>query len=170
MRYQGAEIWAKQNKVSDFKNTKYCITTVLAKKNSSTKRLFLVKKKCFYVIFFFSCLKMVFCELMLLELGDLLVLSLLRNFISAARWIFSCKYFSCFIQYIWRFRNQFKIIMILQTRFNFNFNLVESWDSFILNSSMPPTHPTTQRNFEFVSEPPDILNETAKIFTRKYWP
>ena len=45
------------------------------------KVIFLSKKNVFYVIFFFSCLKMVFCELMLLELGDLLGLSLLRNFL-----------------------------------------------------------------------------------------
>ena len=37
---------------------------------------------------------MVFCELMLLELGDLLGSFLLRIFFSAARSIFSCKYFS----------------------------------------------------------------------------
>ena len=54
------------------------------KKTPCTKRLFLVPKNVFYVIFFFSCLKMVFCELMLLELGDLLGLSLLQNFFSAA--------------------------------------------------------------------------------------
>ena len=54
--------------------------------------------------------------------------------------------------------------------FNFNFNLVESWDSFILYSSMPLNHSNTQPNFELVSEPPDILNKTAKIFARKYWP
>ena len=42
---------------------------------------------------------MVFCELMLLELGDLLGLSLLRNFFSATRSIFSCMYFSKTAQY-----------------------------------------------------------------------
>ena len=61
------------------------------KKTPCTKRLFLVPKNVVYVIFFFSCLDMVLCELMLLELGYLLGLSLLRNFFSAARSIFSCK-------------------------------------------------------------------------------
>ena len=51
----------------------------------------------------------VICELMLLELGYLLWSFLLRNFFSAARSIFSCKILALFIQYIWRFRNQFKI-------------------------------------------------------------
>ena len=46
--------------------------------------LFLVPKNVLFVIFFFSCVNIVFCELMLLELGDLLGLSLLRNFFSAA--------------------------------------------------------------------------------------
>ena len=41
----------------------------------------------------------VYCELMLLDLGDLLWLSWLRNFFSAARSIFSCKYFSKIAQY-----------------------------------------------------------------------
>ena len=54
---------------------------MLAKKKPGKKSLFLVPKNVFYVIFFFSCLKMIFCELMLLELGDLLGLSLLRNFL-----------------------------------------------------------------------------------------
>ena len=67
---------------------------MLAKKTLCTKRLFLVPKNVVYVIFFFSCLDMVLCELMLLELGYLLGLSLLRNFFSATRSIFSCKYFS----------------------------------------------------------------------------
>ena len=64
------------------------------KKRPAQKGYFWSNKNVFYVIFFFSCLKMVFCELILLELGDLLRLSLLRNFFSAARSIFSCKYFS----------------------------------------------------------------------------
>ena len=42
---------------------------------------------------------MVFCELMLLDLGDLLGMSLLRNSFSAASSIFSCKYFSKIAQY-----------------------------------------------------------------------
>ena len=58
------------------------------------KVIFGHKKMFFFVIFFFSYLKRVFSELMLLELDDLLGLSLLRNFFSAARSIFSCKYFS----------------------------------------------------------------------------
>ena len=37
---------------------------------------------------------MCICQLMLLELGDLLGSFLLRNFFSVARSIFSCKYFS----------------------------------------------------------------------------
>ena len=46
--------------------------------------------------------------------------------------------------------------------FNFNFNFVESWDIFILNSSMPPTCPTTHPYFKLVSEPPDLLNKKLK--------
>ena len=58
---------------------------VLAKKKRTAQNgYFLVQKIVLYISFFFSCLKMVFCELMLLELGDLLGLSLLRNFFSAA--------------------------------------------------------------------------------------
>ena len=60
----------------------------LQKKCPAQKRLFLVTKNVFFVIFFFSYLKRVFSELMLLELDDLLGLSLLRNFFSAARSIF----------------------------------------------------------------------------------
>ena len=48
--------------------------------------------------------------------------------------------------------------------FKFNFNSVKSWDCFIINSSMPPTH----SNFELVSEPPNPLNKSAKTFTRNY--
>ena len=48
--------------------------------------------------------------------------------------------------------------------FKFNFNSVKSWDNFIINSSMPPTH----SNFELVSEPPNPLNKSAKTFTRNY--
>ena len=68
-------------------------------KRPCTNMLFLVSKNVLFVIFFFSCVNIVFCELMLLELGDLLGLSLLRNFFSAARSIFSCKYFSKIAQY-----------------------------------------------------------------------
>ena len=32
---------------------------------------------------------------------------------------------------------------IAKLSFNFNLNLVESWDSFILHSSTPPTHQST---------------------------
>ena len=60
----------------------------LQKKCPAQNRLFLVTKNVFFVIFFFSYLKRVFSELMLLELDDLLGLSLLRNFFSAARSIF----------------------------------------------------------------------------------
>ena len=69
------------------------------KKNALHKKVTFGPKNVFYVIFFFSSLKMVFCDLMLLELGDLLELSLLRNFFSAAKSIFSCKYFSKIAQY-----------------------------------------------------------------------
>ena len=99
VRYRGAEIWAKQNGVSDSKNTKYCITSVLAKKRPTQNAYFWSQKNVYYVIYFYSCLKMVFCELMLLELGDLLGLSLFRNFFNAARSTFSCKYFSKIAQY-----------------------------------------------------------------------
>ena len=58
------------------------------KKRPAKKDYFCSQKNLHYVIFFFSCLKMVFCELMLLELGALLGLSLLRNFFNAARSIF----------------------------------------------------------------------------------
>ena len=81
------------------------------KKRTAQKGYFWVQKNVLYIIFFFSSLKMVICELLLLNLGDLLLSSLLRNFPSAVRSIFSCKYYSCFIQNIWRFRNQFKICM-----------------------------------------------------------
>ena len=60
------------------------------KKRHAQKGYFWSQKSVFYVIFFFSSLKMVFCELMLLELGDLLGLSLLRNFYNVARSISSC--------------------------------------------------------------------------------
>ena len=60
-------------------------------KNALQEKVIFGPKKGFYVIFFLSCLKMVVFELMLLELGDLLVSSLLKNFFSAARVIFSCK-------------------------------------------------------------------------------
>ena len=63
------------------------------------KGYFWPPKNVFYVIFFFGCLKMVFCELVLLELNDLLGLSLLRIFFSAVRSIYSCKYFSKIAQY-----------------------------------------------------------------------
>ena len=69
------------------------------KKCPAQKDYFWSQKNVSYAIFFFRCLQMVFCELMLLELGDLLGLSLLRNFFSAARSIFSCKYFSKIAQY-----------------------------------------------------------------------
>ena len=81
------------------------------KKTHSTKRLFWGPKHYLFIIFFFSCLKIVFCGLMLLDFSDLLGSFLLRNFFIAARSIFSCKYFSCFIQYIWRFRSQLKLCL-----------------------------------------------------------
>jgi len=64
------------------------------KKRHARKGYFWSQKYVFYVVFFFSSLKMIFCKLILSELGHLLGLSLLRNFFSAARSIFSCKYFS----------------------------------------------------------------------------
>ena len=79
------------------------------KKSITQKGYFWGPKNLLYVFFFFSYLKIVFSELILLELGDLLGSSLLRNFFSEARSIFFCKYFRCLIQ----FRNQLKIIMIL---------------------------------------------------------
>ena len=81
------------------------------KKRTAQKGYFGAQKNYLFIIFFFSCLKMVFFELMLLDFSDLLGSFLLRNFFIAARSIFSCKYFSCFIQYIWRFRNQLKICL-----------------------------------------------------------
>ena len=81
------------------------------KKRTAQKGYFGAQKNYLFIIFFFSCLKIVFCELMLLDFSDLLGSFLLRNFFIAARSIFSCKYFSCFIQYIWRFRNQLKICL-----------------------------------------------------------
>ena len=65
------------------------------RKHPAQKGYFWSKKMCV----FFSCLKMLFNVLMLLELGDLLGLSLLRNLFSAAKSIFSCKYFSKIAQY-----------------------------------------------------------------------
>ena len=65
------------------------------RKHPAQKGYFWSKKMCV----FFSCLKMVFNVLMLLELGDLLGLSLLRNLFSAARSKFSCKYFNKIAQY-----------------------------------------------------------------------
>ena len=70
-----------------------------SKKRPAQKGYFWSQKYVFCVIFFFSYLKMVFCELMLLDLGDLLGMSLLRNSFSAASSIFSCKYFSKIAQY-----------------------------------------------------------------------
>ena len=87
------------------------------KKRTAQKGHFWVRKYVLYIIFLFSWLKMLIWELKLLEVGDLLGSSMLRNFFSAARSIFSCKYFSSFIQYIWRFRNQFKSSWFCQTEF-----------------------------------------------------
>ena len=70
-----------------------------SKKRPAQKGYFWSQKYVFYVIFLFSYLKMVFCELMLLDLGDLLGMSLLRNSFSAAMSKFSRK---CFIQYIFQ--------------------------------------------------------------------
>ena len=54
------------------------------KKRTAQKGYFGAQKHYLFINFFFSCLKIVICELMLLELGDLLGLSLLWNFFSAA--------------------------------------------------------------------------------------
>ena len=35
--------------------------------------------------------------------------------------------------------------IIAKLSFNFNFNLVESWDGFILYSSTQPTHPPLKK-------------------------
>ena len=51
------------------------------KKCPAQKDYFRSQKNVSYVIFFFRCLQMVFCELMLLELRDLPGLSLLRTFL-----------------------------------------------------------------------------------------
>ena len=64
---------------------------VLTIKKHHTKMVIFGSKNFFYTYFFLNYLKTVICELMLLELGDLLVSSLLRNFFSAGRVIFSCK-------------------------------------------------------------------------------
>ena len=56
------------------------------KKKHNTKMVIFGLKILFYTCkFFFNYLKTVICELMLLELGDLLGSSLLRNFFSAMR-------------------------------------------------------------------------------------
>ena len=91
----------------------------------------------------------------------MLGLFLLRNFFSAAGSIFSA-FYSFYLDV-----QKQKPIQIhhnfAKLSLNFNFNFVESWDSFILNSSMPPNRQTTHPYFELVSEPPDILNKRAKI-------
>ena len=122
------------------------------------------------MIFFFSCLRMVICDLMLLELGDLLWSSMLKNFFTAARSIFSCKYFSCFLQYIWTLRNQLKIL------------LSGLWVGGLNQLTIKLFHLSTKLklklkfiwqnhdDFKLVSEPPDILNKTDKTFPKKYWP
>ena len=95
------ELRYEQNKmgyqISRIRNT--VLLQCWSKKRPAQKGYFWSQKYVFYVIFLFSYLKMVFCELMLLELGDLLGLSLLRNLFSAARSKFSCKYFSKIAQY-----------------------------------------------------------------------
>ena len=73
---------------------------VLAKKKNTAQKDYLLVQK---YVFFFS----VVCELMLFELSDLIDSSWLKNI-----WIFSCKHISVSVQYIWRFRNQSKIVMI----------------------------------------------------------
>ena len=59
MRYREAEIKAKKNGVSDFKNTKYCITTVLGKKGPSRKGYFWSQKNVNFLMWMVSerCLK-----------------------------------------------------------------------------------------------------------------
>ena len=61
------------------------------KKKHHTKMVIFGSKFFFTHNFCLDYLKTVICELILLELGDLLVSSLLRNFFSAARVIFSRK-------------------------------------------------------------------------------
>ena len=81
----------------------------MAEKRPAQKGYFLV------VIFFYSCLNMLFYERMLLDLGDLLALSLLRNLFSAARSIFPCKYFSKMAQYF-HFSNLIPNFVLLTSR------------------------------------------------------
>ena len=140
------------------------------KKTHSIKMLFLGPKKCFMHNLFFSCLKMVIFELMILDLGDILGWSLLRNFFIAARSIiFWGVYISVFlfsisgVQKLIQNHQNFAMLS-----FNINFNLFESCDIFIFNFSILPTNPTSHPNFELVSEPSDIKNKTAELFTRKY--
>ena len=95
------ELRYEQNKmgyqISRIRNT--VLLQCWSKKRPAQKGYFWSQKYVFYVIFLFSYLKMVFCELMLLDLGDLFGMSLLRNSFSVASSIFSCKYFSKIAQY-----------------------------------------------------------------------
>ena len=70
---------------------------MLAKKSITQKGLFAAKENVLYIFFFFSCLKAVIFELMLLELGDLFWSFLLRIFFKCGRVNIFLKYFSCFI-------------------------------------------------------------------------
>ena len=61
------------------------------KKSDTQKWSYLGQNFFFKNLFLKNCLKIIICELMLFELGDLLGSSLLRNFFSVARVIFSRK-------------------------------------------------------------------------------
>ena len=80
-------------------------------KKASQKKGYFRVQKMLYIFIFFSFLNMKVCYLKLLKLEDWLWLSVLRNFFSAGKSIFSCECFSYFIQCIWSFRNQFKILV-----------------------------------------------------------
>ena len=72
------------NQINLSKNIKVkelLVNTYSADKKKQHKKVILGSKNMLYIIFFFRCLKMIICELMLLELGDLLWSSLLRNFL-----------------------------------------------------------------------------------------
>ena len=93
--------------------------------------------------FFFSWLNTAICELMFLALGDLLVSFMLRNICNAA--IFSCECLICLIFFIWRLRNQFKIIMI----FRWAVGWVGNWLQFQCFCKYPYTYFTFLFMFAF---------------------
>ena len=145
----------KQNKmgyqISRIRNT--VLLRCWQKKRLARKGYYWSQNILFYVIFFFCCLKMIFCEQMLLELGDLLGLSLLRNFFSAARSIFSCKYFSKMAQYF-NFSNlipnfvllifRHRKLLVLKTKLwmsPFKWNIEEKSQKDIVVTASKPSKP-----------------------------